>query len=280
MKKKLLKKFFTLAFITFMIAGWNYASGQANANNAVAGKPSVEANGQDKLKEQVMGIIKNSPKGFQLIEMLNKAGASYMVDLTLPVEKAEKMLTLTSKSIATGFYGVDTKYAAVYNRGDIEMKINKVLIGFFVDLGISDNIDVVNKLIVRIANNRSNKDSVEILTSKAFTEFHKQMASGSHSKVFGLTIMSANVEALYILTQISLYAKDNSKFLELMSNQKERVRSVSKLLEAFSGDETVKPYYESIKPIMKFFDENNNIGNAELKKIAPEIEKLRNSMIK
>jgi len=280
MKKKSLKKIFTLAFIIFMIAGWNYASGQAKAKKPVAGKPSIDANAQDKLKEQVMGIIKNSPKGFQLIEMLNKAGASYMVDLTLPVEKAEKMLTLNSKCIAAGFYGVDTKYAALYNRGDIETKINKVLVGFFVDLGISDDIGAVNKLLARIANNQSNKDSVEILTSKAFTEFHKQMASGRHSKVYGLTTMSANIEALYILTQISLYAKDNSKFLELMSSQKDRVRSVLKLLEALSGDETVKSYYESMKPIMKFFDENNKIGNAELKKIAPEIAKLRNSMIK
>lgn len=279
MKKKLFGNIITLALITLMVAGWNNASGQAKVAKSPTGKAPVEVNAQDKLKEQVMEIIKNSPKGFQLIEMLNKAGAPYMIDITLPVERAEKMLTITSKSLATGFYGIDTKYASIYNRGDVEMKINHVLLGFFVDLGISGDITVVNKLIKRIADNKSNKDSVEILTSKAFAEYHKQMASGSHSKVYGIGIMSANVEALYILTQVSLYAKDNSKFLELMSNQKERVRSVSKLLEALSGDVAIKPYYESIKPILKFFEENNKIGNAELKKIAPEIEKLRNSMI-
>jgi len=226
-----------------------------------------------------MEIIANSPKGFQLIEMLNKAGASYIVDLTLPVEKAEKMLTINSKSIASGFYGVDTKYASVYNRGDIAMKINKVLLGLFADLGISGDIEGVNKLIARINNNQSNKDSVEILTSQAFTEFHKQMTTGNHSKIYGITILSANVEALYILTQVSLYAKDNAKFLELMSNQKDRVISVAKLLETMSGDETIKPYFESIKPILKFFEENKVIGNTELNIIAPQIEKLRNSMI-
>jgi hypothetical protein len=78
---------------------------------------------------------------------------------------------------------------------------------------------------------------------------------------------------------MSLYVSDNSKFLELRSNKKERVNSVSKLLGTILGDETVKPYYESIKPILKFFEENNTIGNAELKKTAPVFEKLRNSMI-
>ena len=279
MKKKLFGNIITLALITLMVAGWNNANGQAKVTKSPTGKAPVEVNAQDKLKEQVMEIVKNSPKGFQLVEMLNKAGAPYMIDITLPVERAEKMLTITSKSLAAGFYGVDTKYASLYNRGDVEMKINQVLLGFFVDLGISGDVTVVNKLIKRIADNKSNKDSVEVLTSKAFTEFHKEMVNGSHYKVYGMIIMSANVEALYILTQVSLYAKDNSKFLELMSSQKERVRSVSKLLEALSGDVTIKPYYERIKPILKFFEENNKIGNAELKKIAPEIEKLRNSMI-
>jgi hypothetical protein len=64
-----------------------------------------------------------------------------------------------------------------------------------------------------------------------------------------------------------------------MNNQKERVTSVFKLLETLSIDETIKPYFESIKPIMKFFEENKVIGNTELKIIAPQIEKLRNSMI-
>jgi hypothetical protein len=147
------------------------------------------------------------------------------------------------------------------------------------DLGIGSDIENVKNYIVRISNNKSNKDSLEILTGKVFSEYHKQMASGSHADIYALTTIGGNVEALYVLTQISLYANDNSKFLEIMSNQKERVKCVSDLLETMSGDETLKPYYESIRPIMKFFEENNTIGNAELKKIAPEIEKIRNSMI-
>ena len=207
------------------------------------------------------------------------AGAVYMVDITVPVERAEKMMTTTSKCLVGGMYGFDTKYASVYNRGDVSLKINNVLLKIIADLGIGSDIDIVKNYMVRIANNKSNKDSLEILTGKVFSEYHKQMASGSHANIYALTTIGSNIEALYILTQMSLYAKDNSKFLELMSNQKERVGSVIKLLEAISGDETVKPYFESIKPIMKFFEENRTIGNAELKTIAPEIEKVRNSMI-
>jgi hypothetical protein len=279
MKKDFLKHLFTLVLATFMVAGCSNAPKQAKVTTSTAGKASVETPDAAKLKSQIMEIISNSPKGIQLIEMLNKAGASYIADLTLPIEKAEKMMTTTSKCLATGFYGVDTKYASIYNRGDIEMKINNVLLRLFVDIGISGDIDGAKKLIERIAKNQSNKDSVEILTVKAFTVFHQQMVNGDHSKEYGMVILSGNVEALYLLTQITLYAQDNTKFLELMNNQKERVTSVFKLLETLSIDETIKPYFESIKPIMKFFEENKVIGNTELKIIAPQIEKLRNSMI-
>ncbi|MEI6048705.1 MAG: hypothetical protein WCS03_07370 [Bacteroidota bacterium] len=279
MKNHFLKHFFALALATFVVAGCNNAGKQAKGTISKVEAAPVEAYDSGKLKDQIIEIIRNSPKGFELVDLINKAGAAYMIDITVPVEKAEKMMTTTSKSLVMGFYGIDTKYASVYNRGDIEMKINKVLLGLFVDLGISGDVDVVNKLIMRIANNQSNKDSVEVLTTQAFTEFHKQMTNGNHAKIYGITVMSANVEALYLLTQTSLYAKDNTKFLELMNNQKDRVTSVFKLLETLSPDETIKPYYESIKPIMKFFEDNKVIGNEELKKIASEIEKLRNSMI-
>jgi hypothetical protein len=262
-----------------MMAGCNNAGKKAKETKSKGENASVEAYDPTKLKDQIIEIIQKSPKGFELVDMLNKAGASYMVDLTVPVEKAEKLMTTTSKGLGFGMYGFDTKYASVYNRSDVSMKINEVEMKLMIDLGIAADIEVVKNYIKRIANNKSNKDSLEILTGKAFVEYHKQMVNGNHAISYALTTIGGNVEALYVLTQMSLYAKDNSKFLELLSNQKERVKSVSDLLETISGDETLKPYYESIKPIMKFFQENNTIGNAELKKIAPEIEKLRNSMI-
>ena len=279
MKRQFLKHFFILALATFMVAGCNNAGKQAKVAASKGDNAAVSAYDPAKLQAQIIEIIQNSPHGTELVDMLNKAGAVYMVDITVPVERAEKMMTTTSKCLIGGMYGFDTKYASVYNRGDVSQKINNVLLKFIADLGIGSDIDGSKKLMVRIANNKSNKDSLEILTGKVFSEYHKQMEIGSHANIYALTTIGSNIEALYILTQMSLYAQDNSKFLELMSNQKERVKCVSDLLETLSGDESLKPYYESIKPIMKFFLENNIIGNAELKKIAPEIEKLRNSMI-
>jgi len=279
MKKICLKQLFTITLATLLMIGCTNSPKQTKETKSAEKNGSIAATDTANLKGKILAIVKDSPKGYELIDMLKNSGASYMIDLTLPVENAEKMISKNSKSLGIGFYAVDTKYAAVYNRGDIELKINKVLRGFVIDLGIGGEFEGIQKLNVRIANNQSNKDSVKILTNLMFNEVHRQMSVGTHSKIYGLSIMGANVEALYILTQICLYAHDNYEFLELMSNQKERVSTVYKLLEVLSIDETIKPYFENMKPIMQFFEENKVIGDTQLKVIAPQIAKLRNSMI-
>jgi hypothetical protein len=279
MKKICLKQLFTITLATLLMIGCANSPKQTKETKSAEKNVSIAATDTANLKGKILEIVTNTPKGYELIDMLKNSGASYIIDLTLPIENSEKMISKNSKSLGIGFYAVDTKYAAVYNRGDIELKINKVLRGFVIDLGIGGEFEGIQKLNVRIANNQSNKDSVKILTNLMFNEVHRQMSVGTHSKIYGLSIMGANVEALYILTQICLYAHDNYEFLELMSNQKERVSTVYKLLEVLSIDETIKPYFENMKPIMQFFEENKVIGDTQLKVIAPQIAKLRNSMI-
>ena len=279
MKKICLKQLFTITLATLLMIGCTNSPKQTKETKSAEKNGSIAATDTANLKGKILAIVKDSPKGYELIDMLKNSGASYMIDLTLPVENAEKMISKNSKSLGIGFYAVDTKYAAVYNRGDIELKINKVLRGFVIDLGIGGEFEGIQKLNVRIANNQSNKDSVKILTNLMFNEVHRQMSVGTHSKIYGLSIMGANVEALYILTQICLFAHDNYEFLELVRNQKERVATVFKLLEVMSVDETIKPYFESMKPIMKFFEETKVIGDPEIKIIAPQIQNVRNNMI-
>ncbi len=281
MKKLLLKHILTFGLIILMLAGCNNPGKQQKGATSDGKKASVEVEVFDpvKLKDQIIEIIQKSPKGIQLVDMLNQAGASYIIDLTVPVENAEKMMTTTTKSLGQGMYGFDFKYASVYNRSDISLKLKDLLLKIINDLGVANDLDIAQKYSERFEKNKSNKDSLNILTTNALNDYHQQMAKSQHPGIYALAVIGGNIEALYVLSQMALLAKDNTQFLTLMSNQQDRVKSMAQLLEIMSGDETVKPYYESMIPIIQFFEQNSTIGNPELKKIAPEIEKVRNSMI-
>jgi hypothetical protein len=281
MKKHPFKHLLTFGLITLMVAGCNNAGKKSQTTTSEGKKATVEAEIFDpvKLKDQIIDIVQKSPSGTELVDMLNQAGASYIIDITIPAENAEKMMTTTTKSLGQGMYAFDTKYAAVYNRGDIALKLNNILSKFITDLGITGDVDVAKKYNDRISKNKENKDSLNVLTTNVINEYNQMMIDSQHPGVYALSAIGGNMEAIYILSQMALYAKDNTKLLLLMSNQNERVKSMAQLLEIMSGDETVRPYFESMKPVIQFFEENKTIGNPELNKIAPEIEKVRNGMI-
>ena len=46
-----------------------------------------------------------------------------------------------------------------------------------------------------------------------------------------------------------------------------------------SGDETIKPIYEDLKPIHQALQENGFISAEKLNELAPKVEALRNKLL-
>ena len=99
-----------------------------------------------KLKDQLVEIIKTAPKPADLVDFINKGGYSYMADLTLPIENAEKYMTLAEQSLATGIYKFDLYYAKVYNRHDIVTEIFDVQQKLVGKIGLQSDIAAMKKI--------------------------------------------------------------------------------------------------------------------------------------
>ncbi len=281
MKRHFFLQIIAAILVSLIISGCNKAGkqskGTASEGKGATGK--VEVFDTVKVKSQIIEIIQKSPKPVEIIDLLNDAGASYIFDLTVPMENVEKMLTSTQKAIGLGLYGFDNKYASVYNRIDVFLKIRDNINRLIADLGLQENLSGAKKYQERIEKNKSNADSVNFLVNQIFNNFHQYMQDGAHADIYALSFIGANIEALYVLSQMTLLAKNNEKLLTIMNNQNQRVKSLASLLEIMSGDEHVKPYYEKIQPLIQFFGEKDIIKNADLNKIALLIENARNSMI-
>ena len=110
--------------------------------------------------------------------------------------------------------------------------------------------------------------------------FHQQMSTSDQPDVYALSVIGSNVEALYILSQTTLLAKNKAKLLDIMNKQNERVNLVFTLLEIMSGDEKIKPYYEQFKPVVAIFEQNPKITETELAQIGPLMETVRKNILK
>lgn len=284
MKNQWLKNVLSFGISIILFAG-------CNSNTTTKEKKGTTSTGKEayveveefdavKIKDQIVETIRKMPSEKEIATLLNEAGASYIFDLTVPTEQADKLMTKPDQSFGLGAFSFDLLYASVYNRGDKAAEISEVSKQLIDKLGLTNDLISSKNYLGRIKNNTSNKDSLDYLITHNINDFNQQMASGNQPDVYALWVIGSNVEGLYILSQSTLLAKNNAKMLDILSRQHERVKLVFTLLEMMSGDATIKPYYEQFKPVVTIFEQNPIITEKELAQIGPLMESVRKKIMK
>ncbi len=279
MKKQLLIQIAAVLFISVLVSGCNRPAKQTKTAAGESTADNVVQVNNDEIKTELINIIQNAPKPLDIANLANEAGASYISDLLLQDEEYEKMMTTTQKAFGVGVIGFDCKYTSVYNRPDEYLECRAKLNKFMADLGLQEVLANSKKYEDRIDQSKTNADSLKYLVSKVVNNFNERVQNEENAELYALVFMGANVEAIYIVSQLTLMAQDKEKLLNVLNKQHEHAKTVASLLEKMKDKKDVKPYYEKIQPMVKFFEENDVITMDDLKEITPLIEKARNSMI-
>ncbi len=233
-----------------------------------------------KIKDQIVEVINTSPKATEIADFINQVGASYILDLTVPIDDIEKFMTQTQMGLGLGMYSFDLIYAKAFNRSDMVLKTSELEEQLLERLGLENEFASLINYRKRLQNNTENQDSVDVLVNEMMNYAHQRFSTSDQPDTYALYFIGANVEALYILTQLTMFAQDNKPMIEFIGRQDERAKSIFSLLEMMSGDENVKPYYEKMKVIAAYFEEHPEFTEKELNEISPMIESFRNEIFK
>jgi hypothetical protein len=284
MKNLITKHVLPFGLALILVAGCNSSTktkvDKGTTSSGQAASVEVEVFDAVKVKDQIVETIRKMPSEKDVAVFLNEAGASYIFDLTVPAGQAEKMLTKSDQSFGLGLYSFDLLYASTYNRGDVASEISDVSEKLIDNLGLREELITSTNYLGRIKSKSNNKDSLDYLVTQNMNYFHQQMSTGDQPDVYALSVIGSNVEALYILSQTTLLAKNKAKLLDIMNKQTERVNLIFTLLELMSGDENIKPYYEQFKPVVTIFEQNPKITEKELAQIGPLVENMRKNILK
>lgn len=284
MKNVFTKHVLAFGIALILVSGCNFSSKtkvkKGTTSSGQEASVEVEVFDAVKIKDQIVETIRKMPSEKEIATLLNEAGASYIFDLTVPAEQAEKLMTKSDQSFGLGLYSFDLLYASVYNRGDIAAEISGVSEQIIDNLGLRDELISTIDYTSRLKANAGNNDSIDYIVTENMNYFHEQMSNGDQPGVYALSVIGSNVEALYVLSQTTLLAQNKAKMLEVMNRQNERVNLVFTLLEMMSADDNIKPYYEEFKPVVKIFEENQKITEKELAEIGPLMETVRKNILK
>lgn len=273
MKTQLLKSSLLVSLILLVLSGCN----QNPSNKQTKGKNAASFD-TVAFRSKIAELIRQSPKGIATFAFLKETGASYITGLTLPLAGADKYETKQEMSMATGAYTADMNYASICQRLDLAAQAAEVIKKLVGKLGIQNNMPMTMKNLEAIPQYADNKDSVEAIVVRATTIYHQEQSRNSPD-IYPLVFVGGNIEVFYLLTQLTLFSSTKPALLECLYKQGELAKTLLGLLEILSADETIKPYYEKMKPIVAYFNDYPGFTEKELKGIAPLIEVIRNDML-
>ncbi|MDD2196765.1 MAG: hypothetical protein PHE03_09130 [Bacteroidales bacterium] len=250
-------------------------------NSCGGAAKQAETETTDTTKEEAFKDITKYPipTAFEVIKMLDKAGASYILSLNNPVENVDKYFTEKSKALNLGVYGADLSYASTYQMKQETMNYLNVSKKLIDDLQISTafNKDLAN----RVEENIDNKDELIKIITDSFYDTYEFLLNEEKDNVSLLVMCGSWIEGLYITTQIAVTSQNNTDFMTIIANQKEPLTKLYELMQPFAEEDVIAEMMETLNPLKTIFDDVKDevVTQKQFEDIEGEVSRIRTGIV-
>lgn len=234
---------------------------------------------KSEIKEKVRDVVYPLPSTFEVVEMLNNAGASYILAIANPVSNVDKYFTHKDQAINLGIYVADLSYASTYNMQQDIMNYMEVTEQLVKELGIAGAFSI--SFIEDVEANINNKDKLVELITDAFYNTYEYLVKHDKEDLSLLVVAGAWIEGLYISTNISETTFQDTEIVKAIMNQKQPLAKLLELLKPHTNHETIQQLLIDLEPIFEVYNniEEGGITESQLNDITERISTIRNDLI-
>ena len=227
------------------------------------------------LEKTVREVVYPLPTSFEVINMINKIEASYIIGLTNPIANVDKYFTDKAQAMNLGVYSADLSYASTYNMKQEVMNFMDVSEKLVKDLGITGAFS--REFIDEIEINIDNKDILTELITESFYDTYEYLVKNGKEDLSLLVLTGSWIEAMYISCNISNTVYSNPDLVKVIMHQKTALNKLIELLNTHSGHETITSIIEDLNPIKSVYDsvDEKGITQKQLDDIINQTEALR-----
>lgn len=254
-------------------------SGQKKDNKDENKTATSQKINKEELEQDVREFVYPLPTTFEVTEMLNRIGASYILTLSNQAENVDKYLTETKQALNLGVYGADLSYASTYNQKQqivTYMEASRKLIDA---LNISGALP--SDIIEQIEQNEDDKDKLVEIITNTFYNTYEYLNVNQRGSVSMLVLAGSWVEALYITTNISEDTYQNKEMVKIVMEQKSSLNKLLQLMKNYESDVAVAEVIEQLTPLAEIYNmvEDNAISENQMNMIIDEVTKVRNDFV-
>ena len=218
------------------------------------------------------------PDAYEVTDMLQKAGASYILTLSNPASNVGNYISSSEKALNLGVYGSDLSYASTYMMKQETMKYLESSKKLVDELEISTrfNLDYAE----RVEDNLDSRDSLISIISESFVDTWEYLVENEQDKLAILVISGSYIEGLYITTLIAITAADNTSFLEVIAKQKGSLNTLIDVIDPIKNDVDISDIYKGLNDLAKIYEDvGETLTNDQLEKMLSIIEPLREGIV-
>jgi hypothetical protein len=214
------------------------------------------------------------PTSVEVVEMLNRAGAPYIIGISNPVSNADKYFTEKSKALNLGVYGADLSYASTYEMKQETMNYLKVAKQLIDELNIASSFNL--SFAQRVESNLENKDSLINIVADSFYDTYVFLTENKRDDLSLLVMAGSWIEGVYLTSQIAISASDNKEFLNIIAEQKKPLSKLLELIEPMKDEERISDLYKDLNDLKIIYENVDTLISPEkFEEISEKVEEIR-----
>jgi hypothetical protein len=220
------------------------------------------------------------PTSYEVVNMLQRAKANFVFDITNDPENAINYETKWQKAMNLGVYGADLSYSSTYNRQEETTKFLDASRKLVEDLDITTAFN--EPMLDRIENNIENKDSLILIVTESFFNTYNYLNRNGEERTSLLVIAGSVIEGLHITSQLIISSDYNENLMMVLANQKDQIQKLVELMEAHADDQDVNRVLPKLRYIKLFYDQlgpDNIITKAQFNDVYESIKEMRATVV-
>jgi len=276
-----MKHIANLIIVLVTICGLTVLSSCTGNSKKTSEESSVLADiKKDQVEKEVAEFVYPLPTAFEVTEMLNRIGASYILALSNPADAGDKYFTEKEKALNLGVYNADLSYASTYNQKQNIIDYMNASNKLIEDLGFADVID--ENTLKEIETVENDKDQLIELISNTFYKSYEYLNETKRGSVSVLVLAGSWIEVLYISTHISEDTYNNVEMVKLVMEQKEPLNKLMVIFEDYNSNADVVETSKSLEKLHSVFNEleDGSITKDQMGAITKEIFVVRSAIVK
>lgn len=231
---------------------------------------------KEKAVEAVIGYP--IPTSFEVVKMLNDAGAPFIFGINNPPENVKNYVSIKERAVNLGIYGADLSYASTYNMKQETMDFLNASKELIDELQIAGTFN--KDLAKRVEANLENKDSLISIITNSFYDTYAYLRKNNQDVSSVLVVAGSWIESVYLTSQIIITSNDKEPFNTILINQKNSLGQLLSVMEPVKEDSSIAPIYAKLLEINATYSQmGDSANNEEIESLTTQVEELRGSLV-